>query len=251
MTPEAALSAIRLALDVPRRVRPRLRHRSRRLPAVRAPGAGRPVVHAAADGRADREPAHGPRAIRHQLIAEGVITEVESPSARRACHRDAAGRPRASRADDRAQAPAQPRRASRAVGRTGDRVDTAFAADRLERLNRELLDVPDGFVVNPKLARQLERRLQALEDGGIDGARPRRSRLPRCSRTGSRSGLSGQDTERGTFAHRHLVMHDPQTGETFAPIQNLPGAEARSRSTTLRSPSTRRWVRVRVLRRRA
>ena len=38
--------------------------------------------------------------------------------------------------------------------------------------------------------------------------------------------LSGQDTERGTFAHRHLMFHDPHTGETYAPIQHLPGASA-------------------------
>ena len=38
--------------------------------------------------------------------------------------------------------------------------------------------------------------------------------------------LSGQDAERGTFAHRHLVFHDPYTGETYAPIQHLPAANA-------------------------
>jgi 2-oxoglutarate dehydrogenase complex dehydrogenase (E1) component-like enzyme len=38
--------------------------------------------------------------------------------------------------------------------------------------------------------------------------------------------LTGQDTERGTFSHRHLVLHDAVTGETCAPIQRLPGALA-------------------------
>jgi 2-oxoglutarate dehydrogenase E1 component len=38
--------------------------------------------------------------------------------------------------------------------------------------------------------------------------------------------LSGQDTERGTFSHRHLVLHDAETGETYAPLQHLPGANA-------------------------
>ena len=38
--------------------------------------------------------------------------------------------------------------------------------------------------------------------------------------------LTGQDTERGTFAHRHLVLHDVETGEEYVPIQNLEGAEA-------------------------
>ncbi len=38
--------------------------------------------------------------------------------------------------------------------------------------------------------------------------------------------LSGQDSERGTFAHRHLVLHDVKTGDKYAPIQHLPDAVA-------------------------
>src|SRR5205085_6965991 len=38
--------------------------------------------------------------------------------------------------------------------------------------------------------------------------------------------LTGQDTERGTFSQRHLVYHDAETGERYAPIQNLPDAAA-------------------------
>jgi 2-oxoglutarate dehydrogenase E1 component len=38
--------------------------------------------------------------------------------------------------------------------------------------------------------------------------------------------LTGQDTERGTFSHRHLVLHDEKTGLRYAPIQNLSEAKA-------------------------
>ena len=38
--------------------------------------------------------------------------------------------------------------------------------------------------------------------------------------------LTGQDTERGTFSQRHIVLHDVETGERYAPIQNLQGAQA-------------------------
>jgi 2-oxoglutarate dehydrogenase E1 component len=38
--------------------------------------------------------------------------------------------------------------------------------------------------------------------------------------------LTGQDTERGTFSHRHAVLHDEQTGATYTPLQHLPGAQA-------------------------
>ena len=38
--------------------------------------------------------------------------------------------------------------------------------------------------------------------------------------------LTGQDTERGTFSHRHLVLHDENTGLKYTPMQNLRDAKA-------------------------
>ncbi len=55
---------------------------------------------------------------------------------------------------------------------------------------------------------------------------PRRWPLPRLLEDGIPIRLSGQDTERGTFSHRHAVLHDPRTGETFTPLQALPAASA-------------------------
>ena len=51
---------------------------------------------------------------------------------------------------------------------------------------------------------------------------------------GCRVRLSGQDAERGTFSHRHAVLHDVENGTyIYAPFQNLaPGSSARARSTT-------------------
>ena len=51
---------------------------------------------------------------------------------------------------------------------TGDAVVTAVAADRLRVLNEQLLAVPDAFTINAKLAKQLERRYQTISEGGID-----------------------------------------------------------------------------------
>src|SRR4029077_13246877 len=51
---------------------------------------------------------------------------------------------------------------------TGDEVVTGVAADRLRAVNEQLLRVPEGFTPNPKLMRQLERRRETLEEGGID-----------------------------------------------------------------------------------
>ena len=61
---------------------------------------------------------------------------------------------------------------------------------------------------------------------GSTGARPRRSRFASLLVEGIPVRLTGQDTERGTFSHRHLVLHDAHTGERYAPIQHLTGATA-------------------------
>jgi 2-oxoglutarate dehydrogenase E1 component len=106
-------------------------------------------------------------------------------------------------------------------------VKTAVAADRLRALNEELLRVPEGFTVHPKLVRQLERRRNALgPDGGIDWAHAEALAFASLLTEGTPVRLTGQDVERGTFSQRHMVLHDAKTGQSVCPIQNLPGALA-------------------------
>jgi 2-oxoglutarate dehydrogenase E1 component len=109
---------------------------------------------------------------------------------------------------------------------TGAEVVTAVAGERLRALNDELLRVPDGFTVNPKLAKQLERRRSALDEGGIDWGQAEELAFASLLVEGIPIRLTGQDTERGTFSHRHLVLHDAQNGQAYAPIQNLSEAAA-------------------------
>jgi 2-oxoglutarate dehydrogenase E1 component len=104
---------------------------------------------------------------------------------------------------------------------TGAEVVTAVQADKLRALNEELLGVPDGFVVNPKLAKQLERRRASLDDGGIDWGQAEELAFATLLVEGIPVRLTGQDTERGTFSHRHLVLHEAHTDQAYAPIQNL------------------------------
>ncbi len=109
---------------------------------------------------------------------------------------------------------------------TGDAVVTAVDAERLAAINEQLLAVPASFTVNPKLAKQLDRRRTTLVEGGIDWGQAEALAFGTLLEEGIPIRLSGQDSERGTFSHRHLVLHDPGTGETYAPIQHLPGANA-------------------------
>jgi 2-oxoglutarate dehydrogenase complex dehydrogenase (E1) component-like enzyme len=172
-------------------------------------------------------------------------------------------------------------------------VSTAVPAARLRELGEQLLRVPEGFTVHPKLVKQLERRRAALtprdegpptpsangsaarggppspaasdgsaasggppspaaSDGSAASGGPPSPAAPDGSAApgGGPSGgeidwahaealafaslltegtpirLTGQDTERGTFSQRHMVLHDAKTGQTVCPIQSLPEALA-------------------------
>jgi 2-oxoglutarate decarboxylase len=108
-------------------------------------------------------------------------------------------------------------------------VETAVPATQLRELGEQLLRVPDGFTVHPKLVKQLERRHEALADGEgphIDWAHAEALAFASLLTEGTPLRLTGQDTERGTFSQRHLVLHDAKTGQTVCPIQNLPDALA-------------------------
>ncbi|MHB8692870.1 MAG: multifunctional oxoglutarate decarboxylase/oxoglutarate dehydrogenase thiamine pyrophosphate-binding subunit/dihydrolipoyllysine-residue succinyltransferase subunit [Solirubrobacteraceae bacterium] len=106
-------------------------------------------------------------------------------------------------------------------------VNTAVSAERLLGLNEELLAVPDGFSVHPKLIKQLEGRREAMGDsGGINWAHAEALAFASLLTEGIPIRLTGQDAERGTFSQRHLVLHDPKTGHEHSAIQHLAGALA-------------------------
>ncbi|MGZ4289951.1 MAG: 2-oxoglutarate dehydrogenase E1 component [Gaiellaceae bacterium] len=109
---------------------------------------------------------------------------------------------------------------------TATSVDTAVAADRLEELNEQLLRTPEEFTVHPKLARQLARRRTAIAEGGIEWGHAEALAQASLLVEGIPIRLTGQDVQRGTFAQRHLVLHDARTGETFTPMQHLDDAVA-------------------------
>jgi 2-oxoglutarate dehydrogenase E1 component len=107
-------------------------------------------------------------------------------------------------------------------------VNTAVDADQLAILNEELLAIPEGFEVNRKLAGQLAERRKAFgpEHAGINWAHAEALAFASLLCEGIPLRLTGQDTERGTFSQRHLVLHDAKTGREHSAIQHLPGALA-------------------------
>src|SRR6266516_3146044 len=84
-------------------------------------------------------------------------------------------------------------------GAAGDAI-TAVPAEKLRELNEQLLRTPDWFTPHPKLMKQLERRRDAFEEGGIDWGQAEALAFAALLVEGIPIRLTGQDTERGTFS---------------------------------------------------
>src|SRR5690606_38833655 len=111
--------------------------------------------------------------------------------------------------------------------RTVEPTDTAGPAERLIELNEAMLARPEGFDPNARRARLRERRRDAMgESGGIDWGHAEALAFASLIAEGIPVRLTGQDAERGTFSHRHLVVHDAETGEKLDVIGSIPQARA-------------------------
>ncbi len=104
---------------------------------------------------------------------------------------------------------------------------TSVPAETLQSINTRLLEYPAGFTLHKQLARTLERRREAIGSGKIDWGHAEALAFGALLAGGMNVRLSGQDAERGTFAHRNAVVHDVNTGGTFMPLSTVAGATAR------------------------
>ncbi len=163
-----------------------------------------------------------------QLVADGIVTADQVESLDSALQRTLDGILTESRKtvevdDDEVEMAVQ-----RATPTSLPPVDTAVRAETLAALNERLLTWPVEFTVHPRLAKQLERRREALGDaGGIDWGHAEALAFASLLADGVDVRLTGQDAERGTFSHRHAVLHDVNTGSAYTPLQHIPNAPGR------------------------
>jgi 2-oxoglutarate dehydrogenase E1 component len=215
--PEAAISAVRLALAFRRRFESDV--------VVDLVGYRR-HGHNEQDEAAYTQPLMAAQIAEHEtvreqfarrLVEEGVVTQEEADQLVAAVTSELKQAHEALKATFGTPPPSE----GKIPYSSGDGVVTAVAPDRLRELNSELLTFPERFAVHPKLKSQLERRLQTIEEGGIDWGQAEALAFGSLLVEGIPIRLTGQDTERGTFSHRHAVLHDVHTGETYTPLQNL------------------------------
>lgn len=95
----------------------------------------------------------------------------------------------------------------------------------LSEINTASLTLPDGFTPHPKLWRQLSRRGQDFSlEKQIDWGHAETLAFGSLLNQNIPIRLTGQDVQRGTFSHRHIVLHDVETGALATPLQSVSDA---------------------------
>ncbi|WP_349617608.1 2-oxoglutarate dehydrogenase E1 component [Azotobacter salinestris] len=102
------------------------------------------------------------------------------------------------------------------------RHDTSYDLKTLQELNAKLLQIPEGFVVQRQVGKILEDR----DRMGV-GAMPinwgcaETLAYATLLKEGHPVRITGQDVGRGTFSHRHAVLHNQKDASRYIPLQNL------------------------------
>jgi 2-oxoglutarate dehydrogenase E1 component len=154
-----------------------------------------------------------------QLQGQGILTAAEADSVRD----EVAGSLR--EAQDRVQAEEdteEPPASNLVEEETAAPVATRVLLEDLLRLNESSLARPEGFKTHPKLDRQLKRRLEGFGgDSLLEWAHGETLAFASLLEDGVPIRLSGQDSERGTFSQRHLVLHDVEDGTEHIALSQI------------------------------
>jgi 2-oxoglutarate dehydrogenase E1 component len=103
-------------------------------------------------------------------------------------------------------------------------ISTHVPLELLQNVNNRLVERPKDFHIFKKLEKILNKRADVFrEQGKVDWALAEALGFGTILNDGTPIRLSGQDTERGTYAQRNLVLHDQTTGATFIPLHHLSG----------------------------
>jgi len=175
--------------------------------------------------RAIREKPGLRRAYAEALVAKGVVSgdDVEATTAayrRRLEEAYAASAAIAVQPGPPASQEAARYRGGDIAGGAG--VATAVAPEVLAQVGRALAVTPPGFRVHPKAAKLLEARAEmASGRRPVDWGMGEALALGTLAWEGVRVRLTGQDSRRGTFSHRHAVLFDQQIGQPYAPLAHM------------------------------
>lgn len=92
----------------------------------------------------------------------------------------------------------------------------------LKDVGKAITSLPDDFKPHRAVKRIFDDRKKMIETGeGVDWAVGEALAFATLLVEGNHVRLSGQDVERGTFSHRHSVVHDQETGAKYCPLDHV------------------------------
>eukprot|EP01087_Luapelamoeba_hula_P009992 TRINITY_DN2617_c0_g1_i2.p1 TRINITY_DN2617_c0_g1~~TRINITY_DN2617_c0_g1_i2.p1 ORF type:complete len:1337 (+),score=215.61 TRINITY_DN2617_c0_g1_i2:120-4130(+) len=99
---------------------------------------------------------------------------------------------------------------------------TGVPRDILMQIGEKLTSVPEGFSPHSLINTQLNKKKAMFRTGkGFDWATAEALAFGSLALEGNLIRLTGQDVERGTFTHRHAVLHDQKTDDTYQPLAHV------------------------------
>ncbi|CAM6088249.1 unnamed protein product [Calypogeia fissa] len=100
--------------------------------------------------------------------------------------------------------------------------NTGVKPEVLKSVGKSITVIPDDFSPHRAVKRIYEQRAKMIETGeGVDWAIAEALAFATLLVEGNHIRLSGQDVERGTFSHRHSVLHDQNTGAKYCPLDHV------------------------------
>ncbi|HEX5038875.1 MAG TPA: multifunctional oxoglutarate decarboxylase/oxoglutarate dehydrogenase thiamine pyrophosphate-binding subunit/dihydrolipoyllysine-residue succinyltransferase subunit [Candidatus Limnocylindria bacterium] len=187
------------------------------------PAYSQPAMYAAIDDHPSVRELYQAR-----LVEAGVISEAQADKLVKDAQRDLAKRQATVRKRAEEPEPELDRGPEALPPEDVGEPEIPVPLETLRDLNAGMANVPDGFAVHPKLVKQLEQRVHALDrdQPSVNWAHAELLAFASLLREGIPVRLTGQDTVRGTFSQRHAGLWDAGTGEPHVPLQHLPGAKA-------------------------
>jgi 2-oxoglutarate dehydrogenase E1 component len=165
-----------------------------------------------------------------RLLAEGVLDparletiEAEQAEGLREAHTRAHARP------VQGDGPAKPGGAWKGLQWAGEDwgADTRVPRAAIDTLMERMSRLPEGFRPHRKIAHLIEERGKMLAEDRIDWGLGEALALGTLLAEGTAVRLTGQDTGRGTFSHRHAALRDGEDGHLHVPLQHLAADQGR------------------------
>jgi len=105
-------------------------------------------------------------------------------------------------------------------------VGTAYPREKLIKLATKINTLPEGYNFFQKVHKIVEARIHSISENKLDWSMGELLAYATLLSEGTPVRISGQDSERGTFAHRHAALVQEDTGDKYYPLKNLPDQKA-------------------------